>query len=89
MLVKMLSSPFFKDPKENHTDNQISVDYLKIFACFHCSSKPRDKAETLYGILQDGGLEAHTFISAGDKDLEPIFLKMCAMASWEFFEMAN
>ena len=73
MLVKMLSSPFFKDPKENHTDNQISVDYLKIFACFHCSSKPRDKAETLYGILQDGGLEAHTFISAGDKDLEPIF----------------
>ena len=88
MLVKMLKHPFFKDSKENHTADQISVDYLKLFACFHCSAKPRDKAVALYEILQDGGLEAHTFISAGDKDLEPIFLKLCAMASWEFFELA-
>ena len=88
MLVKLLTSPFFKDPKENHDANQISVDYLKLFACFHCSGKPRDKAIALYGILQDGGLEAHTFISAGDKDLIPIFDKMCAMAAWEFFDIA-
>ena len=50
-LVKMLTSPFFKNPKENHDANQISFDFLKLFACFHCSGKPREKAVALYGIL--------------------------------------
>ena len=39
--------------------------------------------------MQDGGLEAHKFISAQDKDLVPIFDKMCALACWELFEIAQ
>ena len=62
---------------------------MKTIGLFHCAGKPRDKAIAFYNILQDGGLEKHKFISAQDKDLVPIFEKMCALASWELFEIAQ
>ena len=68
---------------------QINADYLKIFGLFYCPGKPRDKAIAFYSILQDGGTEKHSFISATDKDLVPIFEKICALASWELFEIAQ
>ena len=88
-LIKILTSPTFKNPKENHTEEQIDVDFLKLIGLFHCAGKPRDKAIAFYGILQDGGLEKHKFISAQDKDLNPIFEKMCAISSWELFEIGE
>ena len=43
----------------------------------------------LGGILQEGGLEAHQFISATDKDLNPIFDKICGLSSFELFTIAD
>ena len=61
-LSKMLTSKHFKN--EGHTAEQIDLDTLKLIAIFHCAGKPRDKAVAFYGVLQEGGLERHEFISA-------------------------
>ena len=42
---------------------------LMCMAILHCGGSTKEKAEVWYGMLQDGGLSAHTFITAGDKDL--------------------
>lgn len=56
----------------------------------HCASKkPMEKATALYCILQEGGLEAHTQISAGDKDLIPVFAKVCSLVTKDLFQFAN
>ena len=34
-------------------------------------------------------MERHQFITATDKDLNPVFEKMCALSSWELFEIAH
>ena len=48
-----------------------------------------EKATALYCILQEGGLEAHEQISAGDKDLTPVFEKLCKLVTSDIFELAN
>lgn len=55
----------------------------------NCGGTPREKAEVFYGILQDGGLSAHTFISAADKDLEPAFQRMVLLVTVHLFEWAK
>ena len=55
----------------------------------HCGGTNREKAEFFYNLLQDGGLQAHTFISAADKDLEPNFEKICLLATVHLFEWAE
>jgi len=54
-----------------------------------CGGTPKEKAEVFYGILQDGGMSAHTHISASDKDMEPTFRKMCALSTVELFIWAH
>ena len=54
-----------------------------------CGGTPKEKAEVFYGILQDGGMSAHTHISASDKDMEPTFKKMCALSTIELFMWAH
>lgn len=54
-----------------------------------CAGTNREKAEAFYAVLQDGGLTAHTFISAADKDLPPAFEKMCLLATVHLFEWAH
>ena len=66
--------------------DQISCSALALFALMNCQGKIPDKAEHFYNELQDGGLEAHQSISAGDKDLIPIFEKLLGLASWELFK---
>ena len=77
-LSKFLMSAAFKD--EGQAQDQVSVQSLKIFALLNCPRKIPDKAEHLYNMLQDGGLEAHAQISANDKDLVPVFEKLCGLA---------
>ena len=36
-------------------------------------------------MLQEGGLSAHTFITAGDKDLQDVFQKLVELATVEVF----
>ena len=84
-LSKTLDSDEFRDANKNQQDGQIDVDILTLFSLFHCAGKPIDRATVLYGILQDGGLEAHEEISAGDKDLIPVFTKMSKLVTKDIF----
>lgn len=88
-LYKLLSSPAFKT--EEVEDGQIDKNRLIMFGLLHCvdSNKPLQKAKALYGILQDGGLEAHAQISAGDKDMKPTFAAICDLATVDLFDAAN
>ena len=54
----------------------------------HCAGKPADKTRALYCILQDGGFEKHDQISAGDKDLIPVFQKLCELVTQDVFKYA-
>ena len=89
VLVKLLTSAAFKDEKKGHGADQIDADFLRCFGLLNCAGKNEDKARWFYGVLQEGGLDAHQFISATDKDLNPIFEKMCGLASWELFTIAD
>jgi hypothetical protein len=88
-LYKFLTSGSFKDEKKGHTVAQIDCDYLRCFALLHCGGQVRQKAVAFYGILQEGGIERHEFISATDKDLEPILLKIIGLSCWELFTAAS
>ena len=55
----------------------------------HCNAKPMDRAIFLYGILQDGGLEAHEEISASDKDFIPVFDKMASLVTRDLFTLTK
>ena len=88
MLGKTLLSENFKDASKNQSDDQIDVVYLKCFALIHCSGKPIDKTNAFYEVLQDGGFEKHTQISAGDKDFAPVFDKMCSLVTMDVFKLA-
>ena len=39
----------------------------------------------MFCVLQDGGLERHEYITAGDKDLDPVWDKMCDFATIDVF----
>ena len=87
-LSKVLHSPQFKS--KGHTEDQIDSNTVRMFALLHCvSKKPMPKAVALYNLLQDGGLEAHEQISATDKDIIPIFLKLCKLVTVDIFVLAN
>lgn len=80
----LMSSAFKSDGTEA---GQIHVDWLRAFALLHCAGKPAEKSVALYDLLQEGGLSAHTQISAGDKDLIPIFKKICEFVTKDVFEL--
>ena len=84
----MLLSPQFKGDGQNA--DQIDVNILKMFSLLHCNNKKSiEKATALYAILQEGGLEAHEQISAGDKDIIPVFSKLCNLVTVDVFTLAN
>lgn len=90
-LTEVLLSAFFKNEEKGQAADQVDSEYLKMFALLHCRApkKGKDKAEILYGLLQEGGFEAHEQISAGDKDLVPVFKKLCSFVTHDIFEMAK
>jgi len=88
-LVKVLLSDAFKNKEKGQAPDQIDTTYLMCYGVLYCAGSPKEKAEVLYGILQDGGLSAHTFISATDKDLPDAFQKMCLLCTVHLFEWAE
>ena len=58
---------------------------MTLFALLNCPGKIADKAEHLYNELQEGGLAEHAEISATDKDVNPVFEKLCGLASFDLF----
>ncbi len=63
-LVKCLTSEAFKDQEKGQAYNQIDTSFLLCYGLLLCSGTPREKAEVFYGVLQEGGLAVHKFISA-------------------------
>ena len=83
-------SEVFKNPKKGQENEQIDFEYLTLFGCLHCvQKKPHAKAVALYEVLQDGGLEAHTQISASDKDMAPTFNKLAELVTVDIFMLAE
>ena len=68
---------------------QIDVEALLAFSVLHCSGKPADKTHALFNIIQEGGLEAHDQVSAGDKDFAPVFKKLCEFVTVDVFRLAK
>jgi len=88
-LCKVLLSDAFKDAKKHQSGEQIDATFLMCYGIILCQGTPREKAEIFYAVLQDGGLTAHTFISAADKDLPDVFEKMCLLSTVHLFEWAK
>ena len=88
-LVKVLTSKAFKDESSGQRGDQIDKTYFMCYGLLLCSGTPKEKAEVFYGILQEGGLTAHSFISAQDKDLQPVFEKLCLFSTVHLFEFAR
>lgn len=88
-LCKVLLHSAFKNEEEGQSAEQIDVQYLQIYGFLLCSGKPDDKVEVLFNLLQEGGLQKHTFISAEDKDVLPFFQKVCRFATIHLFEFAR
>lgn len=77
------------DNEEVLAEDQIRVANLLCMGVIACGGSAKEKAEVFYGILQEGGLGAHTHISASDKDIEPTFKKMCAFCTVDLFKWAH
>ena len=91
-LSQTLLSEQFKDPRQGETATQIDVLYLKMFSVLHCVTGKKgqiEKARVLYNLLQEGGFDVHKQISATDKDIIPVFKKLCQLATVEIFELSN
>ena len=84
-LYRLLNSDLFAGPDGN-VDGQINADWLRIFGLLHCKGDAADKAKHFYCLLQ-GGLDKNEYISAGDKDLAPVFTQICAFSTWGLFEV--
>ena len=78
-----------KDDEGSLSEDQIDVKFLIAFGLLHCVGSARSKAEVLYNLLQEGGLEMHKWISATDKDIIPIFEKMCLLVTCHLFVLAE
>lgn len=90
-LGTLLTSSAFKDDKKGQSEDEIDADILMMFGILHCrdKAKPVEKAKGLYDVLQEGGMDVHKHISAGDKDTRPVFLKFCRLVTVELFEFSS
>ena len=59
-----------------------------VYGLMTCQGNNHTKAETLFNLLQDGGLNTHDRITANDKDMLPVFLKLTKMCTFGIFEFA-
>ena len=66
-----------------------SFDYnsLVSLGILYCRDhrKSKFKAVELYNLLQKGGVEKHLWLSAGDKDMRPVFFKLFDIATVHAF----
>ena len=59
-----------------------------MFSIVHCRGTPLDKTNAFFCVLQEGGFEQHEEIAAGDKDFEPVWIKVCEFATTDVFKFA-
>ena len=75
-LVKFLTTNFTKG-------DGIDYESLVILGLLHCQDTklPHEKADTLYELLQEGGVAKHEFIASHDKDWTVVCAKMFSMVT--------
>jgi hypothetical protein len=78
-----------KDDEGELGDDQIDAKFLIAYGLLLCNGKTESKCEVFYGLCQEGGMEMHKWISATDKDIIPIFEKMCLLATCHVFQFAE
>lgn len=88
-LSKIILSGHFKNPEESQTEEQIDFNILATFAVLLCQGKPESKAEVIFNILQEGGLDEHADISAEDKDFAPFWKNILKFATVYMFQYAE
>ena len=76
-------------PSLTHEDGEIDFKSLMVLGLMLCHASDKERAQFLFGLLQDGGIHNHSRISAGDKDMEPIFRQMCGFSTCEMYDMAE
>ena len=71
--------------------SKLSYESLAIFGILHCKDKKnkKEKAISLYNLLQDGGVEKNPQISAQDKDFEPVTNKLFRFAAIDIVAMSG
>ena len=89
VLAKLLLSSAFKNDSKGLSPDQICTQALVLFAILNCQGKTADKTEHFFNEIQEGGTAVHKQVSAGDKDMEPVFEKICGLASFELFQFPN
>ena len=81
-IYKVLNSEVFCENNDGH----INYETLLCMGILHCVEKKKGtKAIALFNLLQEGGVEANEFITAGDKDIEPNFKKFCLLSTVHIF----
>jgi hypothetical protein len=81
ILSKILLSSAFKNAQKGQSAGQIDSDTMILYGVLLCQGNPSDKAEIFYSVLQEGGKDAHDFITASDKDLDPVIQKLCDLVT--------
>lgn len=84
-LSTFLLSSAFKNESKGLAQDQICTMALTLFAILHCPGKIADRTEHFFNEIQEGGTAVHSAVSAGDKDIVPVFDKLCGLASFELF----
>ena len=70
---------------------QIDTKTIKLFSLIHCPGTDIDKAKILYGLMKNADLEndEDIKITAWDKDIIPVFDKLCKLATIDIFQLAQ
>ena len=89
VFAKFLLSSAFKNDAKGLAPDQICLQALILCAVLNCQGKLSDKCEHFFNEIQEGGTAAHAQVSAGDKDIAPVFEKLCGLASFELFQCQN
>ena len=82
-LRKVLYSSAFRINEKLENVKKIDATQLKLFGLLHCSGDPKAKANALFTILNKGNRAYF------DKKLAIVFERLCALASWEIFGIAE
>jgi len=84
-LARFLEGGVFLNESKGLKSNEICTQALVLFALLTCPGKIADKTEHFFNEIQEGGTAVHKQVSAGDKDMEPVFEKIVCLATWGMF----
>ena len=66
---------------------KILTDKLVLFGILHCPGSGEEKANVLYSVFQDGGVDKQKWVSATDKDILPNLSKLIKLVSSDLAQL--